>query len=138
MTATGFVRAMPRILAHEGGKVDDPQDPGGRTNQGVTQAVYTAYRARLGTTAKDVWEMRPEERDAIYRKQYWDAVNADDLPAGLDYVVFDGAVNSGVSRSAKWLQQALGVAPDGHIGVVTIAATLPRSSTASVTFAWRF
>jgi lysozyme family protein len=122
MTTTGFTRAMPRVLQHEGGKVDDPADPGGRTNQGVTQAVYTAYRARIGATSKDVWEMRPEERDAIYRKQYWDAISADDLPAGLDYVVFDGAVNSGVSRSSKWLQEALGVEPDGHVGAVTLAA----------------
>ena len=122
MTATGFARALPRVLAHEGGKVDDPADPGGRTNQGVTQAVYAAYRARLGASAKDVWDMRPEERDQIYRDQYWSAMRGDDLPAGLDYAVFDGAVNSGVSRSAKWLQQALDVPADGHIGSVTIAA----------------
>jgi lysozyme family protein len=122
MTTTGFARAMPRILAHEGGKVDDPQDPGGRTNQGVTQAVYTAYRARIGASSKDVWDMRPEERDQIYREQYWTAIRADDLPAGLDYVVFDGAVNSGVSRSAKWLQQALDLPADGHVGAITLAA----------------
>lgn len=122
MTTTGFVRAMPRVLAHEGGKVDDPADPGGRTNQGVTQAVYTAYRAKIGAPARDVFLMEAFERDSIYRKQYWDAVNADDLPVGLDYVVFDGAVNSGVTRSGKWLQEALGVEADGHIGVITIAA----------------
>lgn len=122
MTTTGFARAMPRVLQHEGGKVDDPQDPGGRTNQGVTQAVYTAYRARIGAPARDVFLMDATERDAIYKDQYWRAVRGDDLPAGLDYVAFDGAVNSGPSRSAKWLQQALGVEADGHIGVITLAA----------------
>lgn len=122
MTATGFHRSMPRILAHEGGKVDDPQDPGGRTNQGVTQAVYTAYRARIGLGHRDVFDMDAGDRDAIYKDQYWRAIRGDDLPAGLDYVVFDGAVNSGPSRSAKWLQTALGVDPDGQIGSITLAA----------------
>lgn len=123
MTATGFQRALPRVLAHEGGKVDDPHDPGGRTNQGVTQAVYSAYRQRIGVGARDVWDMQASERDHIYRDQYWNACHCDQLPNGVDYVVFDGAVNSGVSRSSKWLQQALGVSPDGHIGSVTLAAT---------------
>lgn len=122
MTSAGFQRSMPRILAHEGGKVDDPKDPGGRTNQGVTQAVYSAYRIRIGASPRDVYSMDASERDALYKDQYWHAIRGDDLPAGLDYVVFDGAVNSGPARSAKWLQQALGVAVDGHIGSVTLAA----------------
>jgi lysozyme family protein len=119
---TAFQRSMPRVLAHEGGKVDDPEDPGGRTNQGVTQRVYDAYRVRIGARKRDVYDMDAAERDAIYKDQYWNAVRGDDLPAGLDYVVFDGAVNSGPSRSIKWLQQALGVEIDGHIGSITLAA----------------
>lgn len=122
MTTSGFARAMPRILAHEGGKVDDPRDPGGRTNQGVTQAVYSAYRKRLGSPVRDVYDMESYERDAIYKDQYWNAIQGNELPAGLDYVVFDGAVNSGCSRSAKWLQKALGVEQDGQIGNITLAA----------------
>lgn len=113
---------MPRILAHEGGKVDDPQDPGGRTNQGVIQRVYDAYRIRLGLRQRDVYDMDPAERDAIYKDQYWRAIRGDELPAGLDYVVFDGAVNSGPARSIKWLQRALNVEADGHIGSITLAA----------------
>lgn len=101
MTETCFTRSMPRILAHEGGKVDDPADPGGRTNQGVIQRVYDAYRIRIGLTPRDVYVMEASERDAIYEDQYWRAIRGDDLPAGLDYVVFDGAVNSGPARSIK-------------------------------------
>jgi lysozyme family protein len=66
------------------------------------------------------------------KDQYWHAVRGDDLPAGLDYVVFDGAVNSGPSRSAKWLQQALGVTADGHIGSVTLAAAQAADAAAII------
>lgn len=122
MSKGSFKIALDRVLQHEGGKVDDPQDPGGRTNQGVTQAVYSAYRKKIGSSPRDVFDMHPDERDEIYREQYWNAIKGDDLPVGLDYVVFDGAVNSGVSRSSKWLQQALGVEMDGIVGVITLAA----------------
>ena len=62
------------------------------------------------------------DRDAIYRKKYWTGSRCDDLPAGVDYCVFDGSVNSGVAQSAKWLQRALGVTVDGHIGDHTLLA----------------
>jgi lysozyme family protein len=62
------------------------------------------------------------ERDAIYRKKYWTGSRCDDLPAGVDYCVFDGSANSGVAQSAKWLQRALGVTVDGHIGDHTLLA----------------
>lgn len=122
MAVDGFARALPRVLAYEGGKVDDPRDPGGRTNQGVTQVVYTAWRTRKKQPARDVYLMTDSERDAIYRAQYWDAVQGDKLPAGVDFVVFDGAVNSGPKQSIKWLQRALGVEADGVLGTVTLAA----------------
>lgn len=66
--------------------------------------------------------MTVAERDAIYRKKYWTGSRCDDLPSGVDYCVFDGSVNSGVSQSAKWLQRALGVTADGHIGDHTLLA----------------
>ena len=123
MTATGFARALPRVLVHEGGFVNDPHDPGGATNKGVTYRVYDAYRTRKGLPTRDVREISGEEVSDIYRKQYWDAVKGDELPPGLDYVLFDGAVNSGPSQSVKWLQRALGsVVVDGQMGQATLAA----------------
>lgn len=75
---------------------------------------------------RSVQKLTAPERDAIYRRQYWDAIKGDKLPAGVDYVVFDGAVNSGPKQSIKWLQRALGSAYrgqiDGVIGLATFAA----------------
>jgi lysozyme family protein len=123
MTSQVYAKALKHVLVHEGGKVDDPQDPGARTNQGVIQRVYDGYRARKGRARRDVWLMGPAERDEIYRFQYWDVIRGDELPAGVDYVVFDGAVNSGPTQSVKWLQRALGgVMVDGQIGEATLAA----------------
>lgn len=119
---TAYTDALARVLVHEGGKVDDPRDPGGRTNQGVIQRVYNAWRERKGLATRDVYLMTNAERDDIYRAQYWDAIKGDKLPVGVSYVVFDGAVNSGPKQSIKWLQRALGIAADGVIGEVTMAA----------------
>lgn len=117
-----YPRCLKCVLVHEGGKADHPKDPGGRTNQGVIQRVYDGYRRRKGLAQRDVWLMTPKERDEIYRVQYWDAIRGDALPAGVDYAVFDGAVNSGPVQSAKWLQRAVGVTADGQIGEATLAA----------------
>ncbi len=123
MASTNYDRSLARVLVFEGGKVDDPQDPGGRTNQGVTERVYHGWRARRGLPKRDVYLMEAAERDAIYREGYWTQVRGDDLPAGVDLVVFDGAVNSGPGQSIKWLQRALGVTKiDGVIGPVTLTA----------------
>src|SRR5687767_11276425 len=80
MTASGFARAMPRVLAHEGGKVNHPKDPGGRTNCGITQRVYDAWRVRNDLAPRDVYAMEARERDAIYRGQYWNTIRGDELP----------------------------------------------------------
>lgn len=117
-----FAFVMPKILVHEGGKVNHPSDPGGRTNQGVIQRVYDGWRQRHGLPLRSVYEMNDNERDDIYKKQYWDAVQGDLLPQGVDYVVMDGAVNSGPAQSIKWLQRALGVKADGVIGQATLGA----------------
>jgi lysozyme family protein len=112
-----FDTAFTKLIGHEGGFVDHPDDPGGATNWGVTERVarshgYTGHMRDLTvTTAK-----------AIYRKDYWDAVRAEDLPPVIRYAVFDAAVNSGVGQATRWLQRALGVADDGKIGPLTIAA----------------
>lgn len=115
-----FAAAMKVELTFEGGKVDHPSDPGGRTNQGIIQRVYNSYRVSKGLPVRDVFLMDTAERDEIYRKQYFDKVQFDNLPPGVDLVVVDGAINSGVSQSIKWVQRALGLTADGVLGTVTM------------------
>lgn len=122
MVASSFDAALARVLRHEGGYSNHPADPGGPTNKGVIQRVYDAYRTARGLPKRSVRELEVSEMRDIYRRQYWDAVRADELPAGLDYAVFDAAVNSGPAQAAKWLQRALGVAADGQVGAVTLQA----------------
>lgn len=117
-----FSRALPLILAHEGGYVNDPQDPGGATNKGVTQATYDGWRAKQGLPAQSVRQITADEVAAIYRRDYWDKVRGDDLPAGVGYAVFDFAVNSGPARAARFLQKVVSVPEDGVIGPATLAA----------------
>lgn len=112
-----FDEAFDRLLGHEGGYSDHPADKGGKTMWGVTERVARAH----GYTGP----MRDFPRDqakAIYRKSYWDPVKADQLPKHTRFDVFDGAVNSSVKQSIKWLQQAVGTSSDGAIGPKTLAA----------------
>ena len=125
MAAENFTLALTRALVHEGGKVDDPRDPGGRTNQGVTQRVYDGYRRRKNLQTRDVYLMNDQERNEIYKRQYWDVVRGDELPPGVDYLILDGAINSGPLQSVKWIQRALGtVKVDGHLGDATLGAIM--------------
>jgi lysozyme family protein len=119
---TNFEKALALVLEHEGGFVNHPKDPGGATMKGVTQAVYNDYRKIRGRGLLSVKYISDEELRAIYKFQYWDKVHGDLLPIGLDYAVFDFAVNSGVSRAAKYLQAVLGAAQDGQIGARTLAS----------------
>lgn len=118
--------ALARVLAHEGGYSNNKKDPGGPTMKGVTQRVYDAYRRGKGLAVRSVKSLTTDEINDIYDKQYWDAVKGDLLPDGVDYVVFDGSVNSGPGRSIMWLQQALRPVYtgriDGVMGMGTIAA----------------
>lgn len=112
-----FEDAFDRLLGHEGGYSNHPSDPGAETMWGVTARVARA-NGYLG-------EMRDLPRDtakAIYRKLYWDACRCDELPDRLNFIVFDGAVNSGVMQSVIWLQRALKVTDDGIIGPQTLQA----------------
>lgn len=117
-----FASSLAAVLVHEGGFVDDRFDPGGATNRGVTQAVYDNWRSSQELPHRSVRAIGDGELSAIYRKLFWDAVSADSLPAGVDYSVFDFAVNSGPSRAARYLQRAVGVTDDGKIGPLTLAA----------------
>nr|WP_284701212.1 glycosyl hydrolase 108 family protein [Rhodoplanes tepidamans] len=114
---------MQRVLVYEGGYSNHPSDPGGPTNKGIIQRVYDGYRKAEGLEPRSVRELTKAELTDIYRRQYWDKVQADRLPAGVDFVMFDSAVNSGPSQATKWLQRALGsVQVDGELGEATIAA----------------
>lgn len=117
-----FAASLAAVLKSEGGKVDDPRDPGGKTNQGITQATFNAWLSSHGSQQRDVFTITPDEVSAIYKSRYWDAVDADNLPAGVDYATFDFAVNSGPAKAAMTLQGIVGVAEDGKIGPVTLAA----------------
>ncbi|MBX9760362.1 MAG: glycoside hydrolase family 108 protein [Beijerinckiaceae bacterium] len=122
MALGGFDRSLPPVLVHEGGYINHPDDPGGATNKGVTQRVYDGWRDRQNLPRRSVRHIADAEVREIYRVQYWNVTRCDELPAGVDYVVFDGNVNSGPSRSVKWLQRALGVNVDGNLGEATLTA----------------
>lgn len=117
-----YAKAMKIELQFEGGKDDDPVDPGGRTNQGVIQREFSAWLRKNGKPNRDVFSMTPDERDAIYYQNYGSKILFDDLPPGVDLVILDGAINSGVSQSVKWVQRALGVSATGIMGNITMSA----------------
>jgi lysozyme family protein len=116
-----FEQCLALILKNEGGYVNNPADPGGRTNLGVTQKVWEDWVGHP-VTETDMRALGPKDVAPLYKKSYWDKIAGDQLPAGVDYACFDLAINSGVSRAAKILQKAVGVAPDGAIGPATLGA----------------
>ena len=119
MSAACYEASIQRLLKSEGGYVNHPSDPGGPTNFGITIHDYRKH-AKPDATASDVRAMRVEEARAIYRAKYWDAMRCDALPAGVDYCVFDYAVNSGTGRAPKVVQRILGVAVTGVMDEATL------------------
>ncbi len=111
--------ALANVLKHEGGYVNHPSDPGGRTNLGVTQRVWEEW-VKHDVDEKQMRELTPEMVAPLYQEKYWQRVKGDDLPSGVDYCVFDASVNSGTGRASKWLQECVGVQPDGVIGPMTL------------------
>lgn len=123
-----FDTALKRILKHEGGYVNDPLDSGGRTNLGVTQRVWEEWLGHP-VSENDMRALTPEKVAPMYKVKYWDRAYCDNLPKGVDYVVFDFAVNAGTGRSVKTLQSCLGLVADGIIGSKSLAvinATNPK------------
>jgi lysozyme family protein len=118
---SNFPSSLALILKSEGGFVNHPRDPGGMTNLGVTRNVWKEWVNRDVDEA-EMRSLTPELVTPLYKARYWDACKCDDLPRGVDYAVFDAAVNMGPGRAAKLLQAALGVTADGSIGRATIAA----------------
>ena len=116
-----FDPALRLLLRHEGGFVNHPSDPGGMTNLGVTKAVWDAHKGKDATEA-DMRALTPEAVQPVYKARYWDAIQGDALPYGLDYCMFDCAVNSGPGRAIKLLQYVLYTKVDGVLGKHTLAA----------------
>jgi len=111
-----FDECLKMLLHHEGGYVNHPKDPGGETNLGVTKRVYEKW----GGT-KDMKDLTVEDVAPIYKKEYWDKCRCDELESGVDWAVFDWAVNSGTGRAAKAIQKICGASQDGAIGPKTLA-----------------
>jgi len=118
-----FKVCLPRVLVHEGGNDDDPRDPGGRTSRGITAERWAEWRQTHPGLPADVWQAPQAVVEAIYREKYWDVMECDKLPVGVDYAVFDFGVNSGPARSAKFLQEIVGADVDGEIGPETLGKT---------------
>jgi lysozyme family protein len=116
-----FAEALQKVLHHEGGFVNHPSDPGGMTNLGCTKAVWEEHCGHP-VDEKAMRALTPVDVAPLYRRKYWDKIKGDELPTGVDYVVFDCAINSGPGRAAKMLQACVGVEPDGGIGPKTLAA----------------
>ena len=116
-----FDAALKAILHHEGGYVFHKLDPGGMTNLGVTKRVWEEWVGHE-VDEETMRGLTPEIVGPMYKAKYWDKIKGDDLPAGVDYCVFDAAVNSGPGRAVKWLQGCVGVDQDGGIGPKTLAA----------------
>ncbi len=108
-----FDEAFDRLIGHEGGYVNDPRDPGGETNWGISKRAYPT------TTIKDLTR---EQARMIYRNDFWNRIRGDQLFDGVAFQVFDIAVNHGIETAVRMLQRAAGVADDGHWGPASQAA----------------
>lgn len=119
MPSAAFEASLPFVLRWEGGFVDHPNDPGGRTNKGVTQKVYDAWRKRQGLPVREVKRLDDTELHRIYESGYWIPPHCDRLARQLDLVHFDTAVNMGPGRAVRFLQKAAGCGVDGDFGSQT-------------------
>lgn len=124
-----FPLALAALLdsSREGGFSDNPADPGGATNHGVTKRVWEEFVGHEVTVA-DIEALTTDDVAPLYKQRYWDALRGDDLPAGVDYALFDFAVNSGVHKAAEMLQAAVGAEVDGAIGDHTLYAMSQKHS----------
>jgi lysozyme family protein len=122
-----FDKCLEKLLIHEGGFVNHPSDPGGMTNLGVTARVWEEWVGHP-VSEKEMGNLTPLMVKPLYKRKYWDACYADELISGLDYCVFDLAVNSGVGRAVKLLQSCVGATPDGSYGSITNALVKKASS----------
>lgn len=111
----------------EGGWSDHPDDPGGKTMYGITQATLSEWLGRPATAA-EIRSLTKDQALAIYRDRYWKRIAGDSLPAGVDLCIYDFGVNSGQDRSVRSLQATLGVKADGWVGELTLSALRLRDA----------
>lgn len=114
-----FDKCMTMLLAHEGGFVDHVADTGGMTNLGVTKHTYDEYHG-CDIDEEGMRNLKTADVEPIYKRNYWERCRCSDLPSGVDWAVFDLAVNAGTGRAAKLLQRAVGAKEDGVIGPITL------------------
>jgi len=114
--------SLAQVLKSEGLWSDNPADPGGATMKGITLEVYRAWKRNPYITKEELKAISDADVHDLYKQKYWDVCHCDDLPAGIDYAVFDASVNMGVGRAAKLIQEAANCAPDGIIGQGTLNA----------------
>ena len=114
-------KSLQLLLKHEGGFVNHPKDPGGMTNLGVTKKTWEGYVGHVVSEA-EMRALTPAKVEPLYKARYWNMVRCDELPAGVDYCVFDTCVNSGPHKAILFLQDALGAKMDGQLGPLTLAA----------------
>ncbi|WP_375449537.1 glycoside hydrolase family 108 protein [uncultured Devosia sp.] len=125
MAETRFELCLDQVLQWEGGYADHPSDPGGATNLGITRKTLARWRAVTpwwSLAKTEVQNLERSEAAKIYKGAYWDRINAEKVPAGLDLALFDFAVNSGPDRAIKSLQRQLKVVADGQVGPLTLDA----------------
>lgn len=115
-----FDLAFDRLMGNEGGYVNDPADPGGETNWGISKRSYPGI---------DIKALTREGAKRIYRADFWDRARMAEYDGAIAFQVFDLAVNSGIETAVRLMQRAAGVADDGHIGPVTVAAVKAKSVT---------
>jgi lysozyme family protein len=124
---SNFSIALAALLQpdREGGFSNNPADPGGMTNLGVTKRVWEAWVGHT-VSESDIRELTAALVAPLYKLRYWNAASCDSLPAGVDYAVFDCAVNSGPVRAIKFLQKAVSATEDGIMGPHTLAAVMAK------------
>jgi lysozyme family protein len=123
-----FDECLAHVLESEGGYVNNPADPGGETNLGVTKRVWQDWVKRE-LFDDEMRHLTPELVAPLYKAKYWDAIHGDDLPSGLDLCVFDCAVNAGVSRAVRFIQRSVGAVDDGAIGPKTMELIQAKNAT---------
>lgn len=117
-----FDMAFDRLIGNEGGYIDNPQDPGGETSFGITRpTLREAISLKLVSYDTTIASLTREQAKVIYKALVWDRAHMDDYDPAIAFQVFDFAVNSGIETAIRKLQRAVGVADDGHIGMVTLA-----------------
>lgn len=118
-----FDVAFDRLIGHEGGYVNNPKDPGGETNWGISKRSYPNV---------DIKNLTRDGAKVIYLRDFWNRIHADEMPDGVAFQAFDFAVNSGIETAVRHLQRAIGVADDGHWGPISRAAVQQQSETDTI------